>query len=128
MRYYKRYDRRCKLNNVLNLCSFIRSKARKLGEPFSKRGKRGRNFKISPYDYLVSFILYTYLDLSLRDDEFLSMAIFGKHIDHSTFGKAYNRIPYSYLRKLLVLIRNEIDNLIRERPVLIPDSTGVKIR
>jgi len=38
-----------------------------------------------------------------------------------------NRIPYSYLRKLLVLIRNEIDNLIKERPVLIADSTGVRI-
>ena len=127
MRYWKRYDRRYKVNNILNLCSFIRSKARKLGEPFSKRGKRGRNFKISPYDYLVSFILYTHLDLSLRDNEFLSMAIFGEHVDHSTFGKAYGRIPYSYLRRLLVLMRNEIDNLIKERPVLIADSTGVRI-
>ena len=118
MRYWERYDRRYKVNNILNLCSFIRSKARKLGKPFSKRGKRGRNFKISPYDYLVSFILYTYLDLSLRDNEFLSIAI---------FGKAYDGIPYSYLKKLLVLIRNEIDNLIKERPLLIADSTGVRI-
>ena len=115
------------MNNVLNLYSFIRSKARKLGKPFSKRGKRGRNFKISPYDYLISFILYTYLDLSLRDNEFLSIAIFGKHIDHGTFGKAYDRIPYFVSKKLLVLIRNEIDNLIKERPVLIADSTGFRI-
>jgi len=112
---HKRYDGRCKPNYVLKLCSLIRSKARKLGEPFSKRGKKERNFKISPYDYPVSFILYTYLDLSLRDNEFLSIAIFGKHIDYGTFGKVYGKIPYSYLRRLLVLIRNEINNLVEEK-------------
>jgi len=43
MRYWERYDRRYRVDNILNLCSSIRSNAKKLG-----------NFKISPYDYLFS--------------------------------------------------------------------------
>ena len=51
--------------------------------------------------------------------------MFGKHIDHSTFGKAFARISYIYIKKLLILIRNEINNLIQEKPILIADSTGI---
>ena len=127
MKYWQRYDARYKLCNVKNLYYFIQSKARKLGKPFGKKGKKGRPPALSPYEYTAAFIISTFLDLSLRDDEFLSDLIFGKHIDHSTFGKAFQKIPHYYLQKLLLMIRNEIRNLIGKNyiPILIADSTGV---
>ena len=128
MKYWQRYDARHKLGNIKNLYYFIRSKARKLGDPFKKKSNRGRNFAISPCEYVAVYILSTLFDLSLRDNEMLSDMLYGKHIDHSTFGKANNRIPYHYLKKLLIMIWNEIRNLIGEGifSVLIADSTGVK--
>ncbi|MBC7128149.1 MAG: hypothetical protein H5T45_00240 [Thermoplasmatales archaeon] len=73
------------------------------------------------------YIISTLLDLGLRDDELLSDVLCVKHIDHSTIEKANNRISYHYLKKLLIMIGNEIRNLIGEETfsVLI-DSTGVK--
>ena len=128
MRYWQRYDARHKIGNIKNLYYFVLAKARKLGAPFRKKSKRGRNFAISPCEYVAMYIISTLLDLSLRDDELLSDVLCGKHIDHSTFGKANNRISYHYLKKLLIMIWNEIRNLIGEETfsVLIADSTGVK--
>jgi len=128
MRYWKRYDARYKLGNIKNLYYFIQSKARKLGKPFDRKSNRGRPYAINPYEYVAIFIISTLLDFSLRDDEFLSDSLFGKHIDHSTFGKAFLKIPYHYLKKLLTIIRNEINSIIGNNsiPILIADSTGVR--
>ena len=41
-----------------------------------------------------------------------------------TFGKAFAKIPYYYIKWLTFLTRNYIRNLIDEKPVLISDSTG----
>lgn len=43
-----------------------------------------------------------------------------------TFGKAFAKIPYYYIKWLIFLTRNYIRNLIDEKPVLISDSTGVR--
>ncbi len=127
MRYWQRYDARYKLGNIKNLYYFVLSKARKLGLPFKKKSKRGRDFAISPCEYVTMYIISTLFDFSLRDDELLSDMLCGKHIDHSTFGKANNRIPYHYLKKLLIMIWNEIRNLVGEiASILIADSTAVK--
>ena len=128
MKYWQRYDTRYKLGNIKNLYYFVLSKTRKLGKPFDRKSNRGRPFAINPYEYVSIFIISTFLDLSLRDDELLSDLMFGKHIDHSTFGKAFWRIPYSYLKKLLIIIRNEINNIIGNNStfLLIADSTGVR--
>ena len=34
-----------------------------------------------------------FFDMSLRDLELWSEVLVGEHIDHSTFGKAFERIP-----------------------------------
>jgi len=125
MRYWQRYDRKYKMWNIKKIYYFIRSKSKKLGNPFNRKSNRGRPYSLSPYEYASSFILFTIFDFSLRDDEFISDLLFGKHIDHSTFGKAFAKISYIYIKKLLILIRNEINNLIQEKPILIADSTGV---
>ncbi len=116
MIYWQRYDARYKLCNVKNLYYFIQSKARKLGRPSA----------LNPYEYTAVFIISTFFDLSLRD-EFLSDLIFGKHIDHRTFGKAFQKIPHHCLQKLLLMIRSEIKNLIGKKhiPISIADSTEV---
>jgi len=48
------------------------------------------------------------IDLSLRDYELLCVVLCGKWIGHSTFGKANNRISYHYLKKMLIMIGDEI--------------------
>ena len=126
MRYWRRYDRKYKLGNIKNLYYFIRSKAKKLGKPFDRKSKRGRPYTISPYEYVAVFVISTLLDFSLRDNELMSDLLCEKHIDHSTFGKAFHRISYIYLKKLLIMIRNEIRNAFGSvEHVLIADSTGV---
>jgi len=129
MRFWQRYDTRHKLGNIKNLYYFILAKARKLGKPFDRKSRRGRPYAINPYEYVAIFIISTLLDLSLRDNEFLSDLLFGKHIDHSTFGKAFSRISYHYFKKLLIAVRNEINNIIGNdsTPILIADSTGVRV-
>ena len=84
-----------KRHNIKNFYYFVRSKAKKIGKPFDKKRKKGRNFAISPYDYAAMFIISTFFDWSLRDDEFFSEVLCEKHVDHSTFGKAFakNTIP-----------------------------------
>jgi len=125
--YWKRYDRKYKKFSIKKLYYFILAKARKLGKPFERKSKRGRPLAISPYDYVAIFILSSLLDLSLRDDEFLSDLLAGKHIDHSTFGKAFAKIPYRYLKKLLIMIRNAINSYVGTDSILIVDSTWVKV-
>jgi len=92
-----------------------------------KKSKRGRPLAISPYDYVTIFILSSLSDLSLRNDEFLSDLLAGKHIDHSTFGKEFAKTPYMYLKKLLIMTRNVIGNHVETDSILIVDPTWVKV-
>lgn len=100
-------------------------KARKLGLPFERKSSRGRPFAACPCAYAALFIIFSLFDLSLRDDEWFSESIVGRHIDHSTFGRSFAKIPPHYLHKLLLMTRNTIRNATDETPVLIADSTGV---
>ena len=89
MKYWKRYDRKYKMWDIKKLYYFIRSKARKLGDPFNRKSNRGRPYSLSPMNMhpLLFFLQFLILDFSLRDNELISDLLFGKHIDHSTFGK-----------------------------------------
>ena len=52
-----------------------------------------------------------------------SETFFDKNIDHSTFGKNLQKIPYDYLRKLLQLTGKYLEKLLGHAKVHIPDST-----
>jgi hypothetical protein len=52
-----------------------------------------------------------------------SETFFEKNIDHSTFGKNFQKIPHDYLRKLLQLTGRLLENLLGHAKVHIPDST-----
>ncbi|MCD6513005.1 MAG: transposase, partial [Thermoplasmata archaeon] len=75
---------------------------------------------------------------TITNDEFLIKLIFARmpalinprsiHIvEVNTFGKAFAKISYPYIKKLLIIVRNEINNLLKEKPLLIADSTGVVV-
>jgi len=108
MRYWKKYDAKYKLGNIKNLYYFIRSKAKKLGKPFDRKSKRGRPYTISPYEYVAVFVISTLLDFSLRDNELMSDLLCEKHIDHSTFGKAFHRISFAFSFLSLDVGKNSI--------------------
>ena len=79
--------------------------------------------KLLPEEY-AAYITYkgskgnAYRDMELDTDFF-----FGKHLDHSTFGKNLQKIPYDYLRKLLQLTGRYLEKLLGHAKVHIPDST-----
>ena len=52
----------------------------------------------------------------------------GEHIDHSTFGKAFERIPEEYLKKYLKKLRDKIKDKLGDKDfVYLADATGVKL-
>ena len=96
---------------------------KKLGKPFDKKSKRGRHFKIDPEEYaaLIAFKISSgdcYREIELDSEIFVD-----EHIDHSTFGKNFQKIPYDYIRKLLQLTGQLLEELLGHAKVHVPDST-----
>jgi len=121
--YWKRYDLVFKIFSPKKIYNKILSFAKQLGKPFEKKSNRGPKMKLQPEEY-ASYIAYkgskgeAYRDMELDTDFF-----FGKHLDHSTFGKNFKKIPYDYLRKLLQLTGKYLEKLLGHAKVHIPDST-----
>ena len=121
--YWKRYDRVFKLFSSKKIYNKILGFAKNLGKPFKKKSKRGPKMKLQPEEY-ASYIAYkgskgeAYRDMELDAETF-----FGKNIDHSTFGKNFQKISYDYLRKLLQLTGQLLEKLLGHAKVHIPDST-----
>jgi len=121
--YWKRYDRVFKLFSPKKIYNKILGFANKLGKPFKKKSKRGPKFKIKPEEYASYIALKGSKGEAYRDMELDSETFFDKNIDHSTFGKNFQKIPCDYLRKLLQLTGKYLEKLLRHAKVHIPDST-----
>ncbi|MEM2258278.1 MAG: hypothetical protein QXE46_00010 [Candidatus Thermoplasmatota archaeon] len=66
--------------------------------------------------------------MSLRDLELWSENLVGMHIDHSTFGKAFEKITEEYLKKYLKNLREKIKDKLGDKDfVYIADATGIKL-
>jgi hypothetical protein len=78
-------------------------------------------------EYVTLFILSTYLDWSLRDLEFYSTLLTGRHVDHSTFGKIFPLIPVEYLEEFNRRVNDLIKEFLDSKSILIADSTGVEL-
>lgn len=121
--YWKRYDLVFKHFSPPKIYDKILNIARKIGKPFEKKSHKGPKMKLQPEEY-ASYIVYksstgdAYRDMELDSEEF-----FGKHLDHSTFGKNLQRIPIKYLRKLLQLTGRMLEKMLGHEKVHIPDST-----
>jgi len=126
--YWKKYNRKFSDFDVKKILRFLIELADEIGEPFEKKSARGRSFKLSPTQYVALYILMVFFDMSLRDLELWSEALLGEHIDHSTFGKAFERIPEEYLKKYLKKLRDKIKDKLGDKDfVYLADATGVKL-
>ena len=99
----------------------------KLVIPFRRKKRIRRPFVLEPVEYVTLFILSTHLDWSLRDIEFYSTLLTGKHVDHSTFGKIFPLIPVEYLEEFNRRVNDLIKGFPDSESVLIVDSTGVEL-
>jgi len=124
--YWKKYDLVFKHFSYKKIYAEILNIAKQLGQPFTKKSKRGRNFKIQPYEY-AAYIVFEIItgNNPYRDMELGSELYVKKHIDHSTFGKNFIRIPYEYFRKLLNKCAQLLDLLLGKALAYIPDSTSL---
>lgn len=124
--YWKKYDLVFKHFSFTKIYKEILSFAKELGKPFAKKSNKGRNFKIEPEEYVayITFEIITH-NSPFRDMEMGSELYVGKHIDHSTFGKVFQKIPYLYFLKLLEMTSNFLENLLGKVNLLIADSTGM---
>jgi len=124
--YWKKYDLVFKHFSYKKIYGEILSLAKKLGEPFTKKSKRGRKFKIQPYEYAayMAFEIVSH-NSPYRDMELSSELYVNKHIDHSTFGKNFIKIPYLYFQELLRKCASLLESLLGKALAYIPDSTGL---
>lgn len=126
--YWKQYDQVFKNYSYKTIYQEILSLAEDLENPFPMH-KRGRKPKAKPAEY-AAFIVFEIIteNTPLRDMELDSELFLNKHIDHSTFGRNYWKIPYHYLMKLLRLIAKRLNTLLGNCFAKICDSTGISTK
>ena len=79
--YWQKYDRVFKYFSFKKIFSKVCELAKAIGQPFIKKGKRGRKFKIQPYEYAayMAFEIIShnspYRDMGLSSELYVS-----KHI------------------------------------------------
>ena len=123
--YWKRYDLVFKHFSFKTIFNEILNLVKNLGKPFRKKSNKGRPFKIKPEKYAAYIAFETVTHNSpYRDMELGSELYLGEHIDHSTFGKNFQRIPYRYFLKLLERVGRLLEELLGKACLLIADSTG----
>lgn len=121
--YWKRYDKVFKHFSSKKIYEEILKIVKKLGKPFEKKSNKGRNFKIKPEEYAAFTAFKISGGDNYRDMELDSELFVNEHIDHSTFGKNFFKIPLDYLRRLLQLTGRVLESLLGHAKVHIPDST-----
>lgn len=124
--YWQRYDRVFKYFSFKRIFHKICEIAKAIGQPFIKKSKRGRKFKIEPCEYAayMAFEIITH-NSPYRDMELSSELYVSEHIDHSTFGKNFIKIPYLYLQGLLRKCASLLESLLGKASIYILDSTGL---
>jgi len=124
--YWKKYDLVFKHFSFKKIYKEVLSFAKKLGNPFTKKSNRGPKFKIEPVEYAAYMVFETVTHNSpYRDMELGSELYVGKHIDHSTFGKNFIKIPLEYLIKLLNKTAEFLEGMLGTAFCYIADSTGL---
>jgi hypothetical protein len=127
--YWRIYDLRYKKYDLRTTYTLILSITNMLNRPSTEGRKVGRVSALPYNEYVVVLILKHIYKLSLRDLETLSNTLHNKHIDHSTYGKAFKRMDNEFLSNLLTFTYTIIDNLLTQpsNKLYMADSTGVSI-
>ncbi|AEF95867.1 transposase [Methanotorris igneus] len=125
--YWKAYDKRFKIFNIKYTYDFV-SFIINILLPYKEKRKVGRPLAISYNEYIATLIIKHIFRISLRDLETLSDYLHKKHIDSSTYGKAFQRIKISDLTKIIVGLHLIIANSLKSSVIIyIADSTGVHL-
>lgn len=124
--YWQRYDLIFKHFSCKKIFAKMLDLAKCLGQPFIKKSKRGRKFKIQPYGYAayMAFEIISH-NSPYRDMELSSELYVSEHVDHSTFGKNFIKIPYLYFQGLLKQCASLLESLLGKALLYITDSTGL---
>ena len=127
--YWQKYDRVFKRFSYKKIYEMVHSLALKIGEPFTKQGARGPKLKLPAMTY-ASFIAFEIVtgDSHFRDMEQDAELFVIKHIDHSTFQRTFEKIPYAYLQRLLQACATLLESLLGTAAAYIPDSTAITTR
>ena len=123
--YWKKFDKVFKHFSGKKIYEEILKLVDLLGEPYKKKSNKGRKFKITPKEYTAIIAFKISSRDNFRDMELDSELYVDEHIDHSTFGKNFFKIPYDYLRKLLKLTGNLLEGLLGRTKVHVADSTKI---
>jgi len=86
----------------------------------SLAGVAGRR-SFLPKQHALFCILTTFMGWTLRKAE-ACLALLGISIDHSTVGKAMQRLPESYLERDVALLNSRISRLLGRSGIYAPDS------
>ena len=112
---FKNYSKKDLFNKILDLC-------KKIGPPYAKKDPRGRKPKYDPYIYTSYIILQKIFGHKYREMELEMTLYLPEKVDHSTLARHYEKIPESYIEKL---IESLVD---REFNYWIMDSTGISTK
>jgi len=94
--YWKKFDKVFKHFSGKKIYEEILKLVDLLGEPYKKKSNKGRKFKITPKEYTAIIAFKISSRDNFRDMELDSELYVDEHIDHSTFGKNFFKIPYDY--------------------------------
>ena len=124
--YWKRYDLIYKHFSYKKIYEKILGFAKNLGDPFTRKSKKGPKFKINHYEYAAYIAFETVTHNSpYRDMELGSELYVRCHIDHSTFGKNFIKTPITYFMELLQMTSQFLEKLLGTACCYIADSTGI---
>ena len=106
---------------IINL---IQAVIQELGSPW-ERSRCGRPPKFSPEEHALYCVLAAFFGWTLRQAELMLHALLGVSIDHSTIGKALQRLPEGYLEEAVALLHRRVASLLGRSGVYVADSTGI---
>ena len=112
-----------KLDDVEQIFNHAERLLRRLPPPW-ERARRGRRPKFSSRRHAAVCLTAKCLDLTYREVEGSAPRFMRETIDHSTVGWAFKRLRKNYLGLLILLLRRELQRLLRCEFYTI-DSTGI---
>lgn len=122
--YWKKYNKLYK--NFSKVYGVVLRFAERLGSPYERRSHFGRSEKLSPVEY-AAFIVFMIVTrgATYRQMEAESELYTGKHIDHATFARNFEKMPTSYFLDLIEETGSYLDSLLADSDQYVVDSSAI---